>query len=366
MRLNGSDTAKISQALRELYAHTEASSLPHCIVRLVHRLIPANSAVCNSFDFRTGEMVVVHDHGSDGDKYLPALQQHIQEHPLLTHVRKHWRDGAAALSDVASHRQLRDLAIYSEFLHPLRIEKQLGLLVEDQRYGVTAVSLQRDRCDFTRRDKEMLTFLQPHIIQAFKNAADLTALKTRAGTMESIAGFCDVAAVWFSQNDRIEWMSNRAELLLREYFPEPSAASPSGRGRLPVKLAAWIRRQISAQEANSGLGWRAEQTIAEAHGELNVRWISEQPGRSYLILSEHRTNQAPNELRSLGLTPRETEVLHWITEGKTNDAISILLSISKRTVEKHVERILVKLGVETRVAAALQAVRCHNGPKGYH
>ena len=89
-------------------------------------------------------MVVVHDHGLDGDKYLPDLQQHIQEHPLLTHVRKHWPDGAATLSDVVSHRQLRDLQIYSEFLRPLRTNKQLGLLVKDRKYGITAVFLRRD------------------------------------------------------------------------------------------------------------------------------------------------------------------------------------------------------------------------------
>src|SRR6185503_5213499 len=97
-----------------------------------------------------------------------------------------------------SHRQLRDLEIYSEFLHPLRIERQLGLLVQDQKYGVTAVALQRNGRDFSRHDKDMLTFLQPHIIQAFKNAADLTGLKKRAAGMEGLANLWNVAAIWLS------------------------------------------------------------------------------------------------------------------------------------------------------------------------
>jgi DNA-binding CsgD family transcriptional regulator len=356
VRLGHSELTAISEALRELYAHTDASSLPHCIVRILHRLISANSAVYNSFDFRTGEMFVVHDHGPDGDRYLPALQEHIQEHPLLVYVREHWKDGAAALSDVASHRELRDLPIYSEFLHPLRIEKQLGLLVEDQKYGVTAVALQRDGRDFTKRDKDVLTFLQPHIIQAFKNAADLTALKTRAEAMESVANSCNVGAVWLSRDDKIEWMSNLAELWLAQYFSEPAPAAL--RARLPPELTAWIRKQKSSQQANSSRGWRAEQTIAGPRGELNVRWIAGQPGQSHLILSEHRTDRTSGELCSLGLTLREAEVLRWVAAGKTNDAISILLSISKRTVEKHVERILAKLSVETRVEAAVRAVQC--------
>jgi DNA-binding CsgD family transcriptional regulator len=53
-----------------------------------------------------------------------------------------------------------------------------------------------------------------------------------------------------------------------------------------------------------------------------------------------------------GLTRRESQVLTWVRRGKTNREISILLSISPRTVQKHLEHIFQKLGVETRTAAA--------------
>ena len=56
-----------------------------------------------------------------------------------------------------------------------------------------------------------------------------------------------------------------------------------------------------------------------------------------------------------GFTRREQEVLHWLGVGKRNGEIASILSISPRTVEKHVEHILAKLGAETRVAAALIA-----------
>lgn len=51
------------------------------------------------------------------------------------------------------------------------------------------------------------------------------------------------------------------------------------------------------------------------------------------------------------LTAREAEVLHWMGEGKRNDEIGVILGISGRTVGKHVEHVLEKLGVETRTAA---------------
>jgi DNA-binding CsgD family transcriptional regulator len=54
-----------------------------------------------------------------------------------------------------------------------------------------------------------------------------------------------------------------------------------------------------------------------------------------------------------GLTPREAEIADWLATGKTNPEIAIILSANVRTVEKHVEKILEKLGVENRATAAV-------------
>jgi DNA-binding NarL/FixJ family response regulator len=61
--------------------------------------------------------------------------------------------------------------------------------------------------------------------------------------------------------------------------------------------------------------------------------------------------------RMFGLTAREAEVLLWISLGKANRDIGEILSISPRTVNKHLEQVFVKLGVENRAAAAAAAVR---------
>ena len=61
------------------------------------------------------------------------------------------------------------------------------------------------------------------------------------------------------------------------------------------------------------------------------------------------------------LTTREREVLGWLAAGKTNAQIAAIIGASPRTVAKHLERIYEKLGVESRTAAALRALRC-KGP----
>jgi DNA-binding response OmpR family regulator/DNA-binding CsgD family transcriptional regulator len=61
--------------------------------------------------------------------------------------------------------------------------------------------------------------------------------------------------------------------------------------------------------------------------------------------------------RAFGVTSREAEVLLWISRGKANRDIGEILDISPRTVNKHLEQIFVKLGVENRSAAAAAAAR---------
>jgi DNA-binding NarL/FixJ family response regulator len=57
------------------------------------------------------------------------------------------------------------------------------------------------------------------------------------------------------------------------------------------------------------------------------------------------------------LTPREREVIIRLAQGRTNRQIAKDLKVSPRTVEKHVERILAKLGATNRTVAALLAAR---------
>lgn len=80
-------------------------------------------------------------------------------------------------------------------------------------------------------------------------------------------------------------------------------------------------------------------------------------GETLLLLENDSPGPAvESRLKHAALTPRETEVLSWIAKGKTNRDIAEILSLSHRTVNKHLEHIYEKLGVETRAAAAAVAI----------
>lgn len=81
------------------------------------------------------------------------------------------------------------------------------------------------------------------------------------------------------------------------------------------------------------------------------------PNEMLLRLAKDASPHVPLEFgKTLGLTAREGEVLSWLSKGKTNRDIAQILGLSPRTVDKHLEQIYAKLGVENRTAAAAIAV----------
>ena len=74
-------------------------------------------------------------------------------------------------------------------------------------------------------------------------------------------------------------------------------------------------------------------------------------------IQENPTLFDPRSLKSMGLTERETEVLTWVAEGKSNSDVGIILGIRSATVKKHLEHIFQKIGVETRTAAVAFVLR---------
>jgi DNA-binding response OmpR family regulator/DNA-binding CsgD family transcriptional regulator len=96
-------------------------------------------------------------------------------------------------------------------------------------------------------------------------------------------------------------------------------------------------------------------------GQLQARHLGQGgPGERMVLLrllaavaaGPGARDPSQRRLSGAALTPRETEVLSWLAKGKTNRDIGDILGMSPRTVNKHLEHIFEKLGVETRTAAA--------------
>jgi DNA-binding NarL/FixJ family response regulator len=154
-------------------------------------------------------------------------------------------------------------------------------------------------------------------------------------------------------NGHLLWCTALAERALARLEPGWTKTKAA----LPDALADTVRHLISkrGQQGASVRIERAHMTIeaslaaTDSYGEILVTLNVLDPGADADKLSS-----------SLKLTQREAEVLLWVSYGKPNRVIGDILTISPRTVHKHVERIFDKLGVETRSAAAAMAIRSIN------
>jgi DNA-binding CsgD family transcriptional regulator len=92
---------------------------------------------------------------------------------------------------------------------------------------------------------------------------------------------------------------------------------------------------------------------------LSIKLVGTHSNGDQLIklIDGNRPTEAALLREKLDLTEREAEVLFWIANGKTNREAAEILSMSPRTVNKHLEMIFPKLGVENRTAAAGVALR---------
>lgn len=74
-----------------------------------------------------------------------------------------------------------------------------------------------------------------------------------------------------------------------------------------------------------------------------------------LALEEEHAPPGPAALLALGLTARQAEVAYWVAQGKSNAEIAVILATSPRTIDKHMENIFVRLGVENRSSLIITA-----------
>ncbi len=155
---------------------------------------------------------------------------------------------------------------------------------------------------------------------------------------------------------RAVWQTPLARDLLAAYFEAPA-------GQIPGAVLEWLR-----SEAAQALLGREPRTLAVGMGQGEGNGVAERQlvlalqqrtGDDDVLIVMHEVSDAAvvqTLVAACKLTLREAEVLYWVAKGKTNRDIGDILGASPATVKKHLERVYVKLGVETRTAAAAIAM----------
>lgn len=176
--------------------------------------------------------------------------------------------------------------------------------------------------------QELLARVETHMQTAQLLANTRTAIDS---TGHAVAAFDDQYT--------INWATPQAQRLLQPLMDEND--------RLPLPIRQWLQGS-------------SEQPYALWHNGERLQFSLLEPG--LLLIQRHTALPEPEALaRVLQLTTREAEVLYWVILGKTNRETGEILEISPRTVNKHLEHVFEKLGVETRTAAASKALGALRG-----
>lgn len=145
---------------------------------------------------------------------------------------------------------------------------------------------------------------------------------------------------------RARWMTPQATRLVADTM----GSAERGQELLSTHVAAWM-------SSGGGRGGR-EVTVPGTPGGLQLSYLGPLSADEQLFRLTLANQPSRDQLlrQHFMLTGREAEVLLWIAKGKTNRDIGEILGLSARTVNKHLEQIYVKMGVENRTAAAARAV----------
>jgi DNA-binding CsgD family transcriptional regulator len=220
----------------------------------------------------------------------------------------------------------------------------LGLVTSEGRSRLNLV-LSRSTKSFSEEEQKMLNILQPHLTQAYK-ATKLNSLLSEA------VGIANLGFLVADRGGKILYATTKARKLLKEYF------YPDSELVLPVRIRSWLNEKANLFN-NLPL---PDLTIDLGQRTLVVQTISKSEAPEYRLLLRETVQVLDTvPLQKLGLTNREAEVLLWVSQGKSNAEIAIILASKVRTVAKHLERVFAKLMVENRTAAAhaaLTVLRC--------
>lgn len=144
----------------------------------------------------------------------------------------------------------------------------------------------------------------------------------------------------FDEKANLVWGSQNALDLVEELGVELQEAG------FRSWVLACVERPVSAMNPYASAGLVTQFIGYSNAREILVKLVAQGGDRNEGLLQS-----------AFKLTAREAEVLYWLTLGKTNRDISAILNLSSRTVNKHLEQVFQKMGVDNRTSAAVLADR---------
>jgi DNA-binding CsgD family transcriptional regulator len=354
MRLRDSEWHKLFTAIAHLYSDIDPDTSGERALAAINILVAGDVPAFNFFDGDgrdTGKNW--HEPGNSiTDDEFELFTNVAHEHPFIPDMFGKGRRDAMKTTDFLSPAQFRRTSIYNEFYRLFPIQFQLSIALSPEDDSVITCTTNRSASDFTEGERLMFNLLAPHLTNNIRNARRFKDLLLADAHLNSAIEAKSSAVVTVGPDREVVYTSRSAWPLIEKYFGKKA----SGTDRLPERLLAWICARDSSRDVEQLETEGMSYACNRADSELKITLIPNGNANETILILEEIRKLSPLNLIDLGMTKRQTEVLFWMSQGKTDNDIAFLLGISPRTVHKHTESIYVKLGVETRTAAALVAI----------
>lgn len=346
-------------AVRTLAAIASGSVEPAAFVRRslaeIPRLVASELTTLSACDLTNGRRTVVSD-PPDAISAADAacFNRHFHTHPLVRYHSAHPDGGAQRISDALSGHEFRHSALFNDYYRHLGIDSVIAVpLYVDNRRLVSLV-LNRKRRDFSARDRALLDVIRRPLAAMYRHSLQLADALVALGELRAGLESHGWAAIAVDAQRRLAGLAPRATALLASWWP---AASLLAGAVLPPPIDAWLRRADRSPGAAGGSAI-SPLVLTRAGRRLTLRWCPDpnSPDARMIFVRESGAVPSGDQFQNVTLTPREGEVLGWVAAGKTNGDIAAILGASVRTIEKHLEHVFAKLGVETRTAAVMRAL----------
>ncbi len=296
--------------------------------------VPANLGLLLEFLGAAGFTVLVAESGRG------ALEQLRYSRPdiILLDVLMPGMDGLAVCRRLRDNPATRDIPVLFMTALNETVDKVAGFAAGGVDYVTKPV--QPEEVLARVRAHLELRRLQRELVG--KNEVLEREIRRRREAEDQLQQSLDQAVIVTTRDHSIQFCTKLAWNLLERYYGAKVLL------HLPAPLAAWL----------DGPQRSAPFVCERERSRLSVRMFSEggATGTVMLLLAEKVDLAGPEPLQQLGLTPREAEVLFWLTQGKSSPEIGIILGAALNTVKKHIQNVFQKLGVENRTAAAVRAL----------
>ena len=353
MALTSEDWARLDATYLRLYRELDASRHRQVMLEIIGELVPADLVALNIFEVANQNFqVITHPANylkpSDINKVAGLLGQSPFPAYYLATGDPLWK----MVTDFMPMEDFRTTDLWKNGLNPLSIDYQLCGMLAVESGVVHGLTLNRSHRAFEEKERELLNALHPHLVTSYVNALAFARSHSSVEELRAVVEAAPGAYACLRPDGSLAWMQPRARDWLAEFYRDEAFAENG----LPASLEHLrINPGHAAEEAvHAGKILGDEELFA---------CLSPSPmGGSILRLQRRQREPVVRFQAQPELSDRENEVLRWMIEGKRNREIAVILGISPRTVEKHVESVLHALSVENRATAivcALERIAAH-------